>query len=431
MSVNRRDQLAQADGFFGSILAIEGISDGCTILNSPTGCKMPIGETSKDRFRREIGQSDTHWAEEFYFNQERLPCTYLDDYDYVFGPAEKLEYVFGRVADKGYAFLTVLNSPGASLIGDDLQRYLDWAGLEVPTVVLDKPHFTEPFEAGWTEAACIAIDTLKPVDIPVRQRTVNLVGLSIWQKYWKGSHAELERLLALCGVTVHCTLLADCTVEQIRQLRGAACNVVVHDELGTPLAEHLADHYGMPLVRTEDGAPIGFDAMQSWIQAACNAVDADPTPALNEIARYRREAAEKLYRFSQKTGLPRGAGFIVALEASLAWPLTHWLCDYLAMSPIAVQVTNEDHPMAVRLKEYLDSIGASEAWNADPPTDAAPDAVFSNDAVILRWTKEKGQPVGLDLAMPSKDILRFLPRAVLGPLGTMQLLETLCNGLWT
>ena len=104
-------------------MAVEGIADACVILNSPTGCKMPIGEASKSRYRREVGQSDTRWAEEFYFNQDRLPCTYLDDYDYVFGPAEKLEYVFGRVADKGYSFLTVLNSPGASLIGDDLQRY--------------------------------------------------------------------------------------------------------------------------------------------------------------------------------------------------------------------------------------------------------------------------------------------------------------------
>lgn len=430
MIINHCDALSQADGFFGSILAVEGITDACTILNAPTGCKAHIGELSIDRFRRENDQSDMRWAEEFYFKQDRLPCTYLDDYDFVFGPAEKLEYVFGRVAEKGYSFIAVLNSPGASLIGDDLQRYIDWAQITTPALVLDKPHFTEPFEAGWTEAACLTIDRLAPEEAAQLDHTVNLVGLSIWHKHWKGSRTELQRLLSLCGINVHCTLLADCTVEEIRRLRSAACNAIVHDELGGPLAEHLADRYAIPFVRSNDGAPIGFDATESWMRAVCRAVGADPTPALDDIAAYRRRAASKLYRFAQQTGFPRGASFIVALEASLAYPLTKWLCDYLAMTPLAVQVPNEEHPMSQPLKDYLDAIGAGEAWNADPPAEIAPDAIFSNDAVILRWTESHRRPVGINLAMPSKDILHFIPRSVLGPAGSMQLLETLCNGLW-
>ena len=56
MIVEHTDVLAEPDGFFGSILAVEGITDACTILNAPTGCKMHIGELSKDQFRREVGQ---------------------------------------------------------------------------------------------------------------------------------------------------------------------------------------------------------------------------------------------------------------------------------------------------------------------------------------------------------------------------------------
>jgi len=430
MIVEHTDVLAEPDGFFGSILAVEGITDACTILNAPTGCKMHIGELSKDQFRREVGQHDMRWAEEFYFGQDRLPCTYLDDYDYVFGPAEKLEYVFGRVAEKGYSYIAVLNSPGASLIGDDLQRYIDWAQLDVPTLVLDKPHFTEPFESGWIEAACNSIDHLMPQEVPVVERTVNLVGLSIWHKHWKGSRAELERLLSLCGIKVHAVLMADCTVEQIRQLRSAVCNVVVHDELGGPLAKHLADRYNMPSIRNEDGAPIGFDATESWIRAVCEALDVDPSPAVTEIETNRKKAAEKLYRFTLKTGMPRGVSFGVALDASMALPLVKWLTGWLAMTPTAVQVTNEDHPMAVRLKEYLESIGVGKAWNAEMQPASSPDVVFSNDAVFLRMISRKRKTIGINLAMPSKDVTHFIPRAVLGPKGTLWLLERLCNGLW-
>ncbi len=260
MIVRDLDLLAQPDGFVGSILAVEGITDACTILNGPTGCKMHLGEISKDQFRRENDSSVMRWAEEFFFQQDRVPCTYLDDYDYVFGTAEKLEYIFPRVAEKGYSYIAVLNSPGASLIGDDLQRYIEWAALKVPTVVLEKPHFAEPFESGWVDAACLTIDALAPSDVPCEEQTVNLVGLSIWQKDWAGSRAELERLLALCGMKVHATLLADCTVEQIRQLRCAACNVIVQDELGWGVAQHLQERYGMPYVRCDCGA------LSDWTQ---------------------------------------------------------------------------------------------------------------------------------------------------------------------
>lgn len=430
MILEHTDLLAQADGFFGSILAVEGITDACTILNGPLGCKMHIGELSKDQFRRELGQSDLRWAEEFFFGQDRLPCTYLDDYDYVFGPAEKLEYVFGRVAEKGYSYIAVLNSPGASLIGDDLQRYIEWAKLDVPTRVLDKPFFTAPFEEGWAEAARATIDTLGPRDLPAEPKTVNLVGLSIWQRHWKGSRAELERLLALCGVRVHAFLLADCTVEQIRTLRRAACNVVVHDELGGPLAEHLAQRYGMPFVRSEAGAPLGLDATEAWIKAACAAVGADPAPAVAEIDATRKRIAEKMYRFTQKTGRPRGVGFGVELDASLAWPLTRWLSDYFAMTPQAVQVPNERHPLAQRLKAYLESIGVGSAWNAPLAAETPPDVVFSNDAVCLRLISQTRRTVGIDLAMPAKNNMHFFPRSVLGVKGALWMLEDLCNGLW-
>ena len=78
MIVAHEDLLAQPDGFVGSILAVEGITDACTILNGPTGCKFHLGEIAKDQYRRENSSSIMRYAEEFYFGQDRLPCTYLD-----------------------------------------------------------------------------------------------------------------------------------------------------------------------------------------------------------------------------------------------------------------------------------------------------------------------------------------------------------------
>lgn len=437
MYVDCRDALTAPDGFFGAVVATEGITDACTVLNAPTGCKLNLGELCKKWFgssrtptNLQSCLSDTRWALEFFFKQSRVPCTYLDDYDYVFGPAEKLTYVFPRVADHGYSLIAVLNSPGASLIGDDLQRYIDWAGLSVPAVVLDKPFFSEPFEKGWSESACAIVDKLASEPMPATDLCVNLVGLSIWHKHWANNREELERLLRLCGIGVHCTLMADCTVDQIRRLRSAACNVVVHDELGLPLAEHLAARYEMPYVHSQEGAPLGFDATEAWIRQICQAVAADPSPALQDLAEHRRRAARILHDFTSKTGVPRGIGFGVALDASLAFPLVKWLCDYLAMAPLAVQVPNEEHFLSQRLKEYLQSIGAGDAWNAPLLPDEPPEVLFSNDGVILRLKAHKPSVVGIDLALPGIDPMHFLPRSILGPAGAMWLLERLCNGLW-
>ena len=59
---------------------------------------------------------------------------------------------------------------------------------------------------------------------------------------------------------------------------------------------------------------------------------------------------------------------------SLAWPLTRWLSEYLGMVPVAVQIPNEDHPMARKLKDFLTSIGALAAWNAEMSADSPPEA---------------------------------------------------------
>ena len=54
-------------------------------------------------------------AVEFYFGQPRVPATYLDDHDYVFGATDKLEKILPVVAQKGHSLVAVVNSPGAAL----------------------------------------------------------------------------------------------------------------------------------------------------------------------------------------------------------------------------------------------------------------------------------------------------------------------------
>ena len=431
MIQNARDALSRPDGFIGAVYALEGIEDGATILNGPTGCKLFLSRTAEDQYRREFDYEEMRYAEEFFFQQPRVPCTYLDDYDFVFGASQKLEYVFAIVAEKGYRFIGVLNSPGAALIGDDLERYIEWSGIETPTMVIDKPDFTRNFEEGWTTAVKRVIATLDPTPVATKEKCVNLVGMSIWQKDWQESLKNLTALLAACGVTVHTTVCAGCSVEDLRNLRCAQCNVIVHDELGHGIAEWLEERYGMSLVRPSEGAPFGYDALESWLGAATAAVAADPAAGIELIRKSKARACEKLMEFNLQTGLPKGSTFAVCLEASLALPLVKWFHSYLGMVPVAVQVPDEAETLADTLKQYLQEIGSGGAWNADLDSANPPHAVVSNDAVVMRMMSEKKVHAGIVLAMPDIDTTQFIPRSVLGTEGPLWVLEQLAAGLWT
>ena len=431
MILNARDALARPDGFVGAVYAIEGIVDAAALLNGPTGCKIFLAGTAEEQHQRELDYSEMRYAEEFFFQQQRVPCTYLDDYDFVFGAAQKLEYVFGRIAERGYRFIGVLNSPGAALIGDDLDRYIQWSGIQTPTLVMDKPDFTSGFEDGWQSVVRGVLCVLDPDPMPVERQCVNLLGISIWQKDWQESVRSLTELLALCGIEVHTTICAGATVEELRTLRRAQCNVILHDELGRELGGWLQDLYDMPLIRSTQGAPFGFDALESWLAQVADAVGVDPSPALERVTHIKRRACEKLMELHLQTALPKGATFGVCLEASLALPVVKWLHSCLGMVPAVVQVPDEEEPLATDLKSYLAEIDIADAWNAPLDSSNPPHVVLSDDAVVMRMMSESKLRAGIVLAMPNVDTTQFIPRSVLGPQGPLWVLEQLAAGLWS
>jgi nitrogenase molybdenum-iron protein alpha/beta subunit len=63
-------------------------------------------------------------------------------------------------------------------------------------------------------------------------KSVNLVGISINNKYYEGNIKEIERLLNLCGIKVISTLCAGDDFDTIKNSNQAALNVVLYPEYG-------------------------------------------------------------------------------------------------------------------------------------------------------------------------------------------------------
>lgn len=422
------------DAFTGSILAVEGIKDASVILNGPTGCKFYHSFLSDRQFPRESSHDPLAFQGEFYFGQPRVPCSYLDGEDFIRGSLEKFEKTLLAVAEKEKGLLVVINSPGASLVGDDLKSVIKKAGLQDRCFTVENSGFSLPAAQGFENTTLTLLEHLKvrafsrKLSEASPSKKVNLIGLSLLHKYWEGSVEEMKRLLAFLGLEVGAVLLAGTSIQEIQESGDAACNLVLFPEYGKKTAEWYLKHFGIPFVFCPLGAPIGFDANKKLFLELANVLKIDPFPVLEKIKKARQTSYMQISRFHSFTGLPKGASFSVLAESSIACPLTQWLYSYLGMAPLAVKLLPGTGPEASCLKSFLEEKGFSEAWDRAPSLVSA-DIAFA-DGHTLQFLKAKGCcKTGIEIALPDTGYIHFIPKTYLGVSGTLFLLEKIINGL--
>jgi nitrogenase molybdenum-iron protein alpha/beta subunit len=418
----------QPDSLTGVIMAIEGICDAAVLLNGPTGCKFFHGAIAEGQLPRESAYDPLLHLDEFYFGQPRVPATYLDGDDYVLGAGAKLERILPAVASKGHALIGVVNSPGAALIGDDLARLVREAGLGVPCVTIESTADSGHFDEGAGRATRAVLEALNPLAQPVEPRAVLLSGLNIAQRFWEGDVDELRRLLGLCGVEVVAVLTAGVRVDELRAIRRAAINIIVHEPSPDLLAPWLRERFGLETLVPSHGAPVGFDATEAWVRGVCARLGACPDPAIAAIDAARARAVRHIKRVNALTGLPKGATFAVSGSPSLVDPLVRWLREYLGMVPVAVHLHDHESARARVLADFLERHGHAGVMGRDA-LDAAPDLVFGDGAFLARFAFEPQYPAPIELELPSGGRIDVVPRCVLGARGALYLLESVLNGL--
>lgn len=423
------------DAFTGSILAVEGIKDAAVILNGPTGCKLYHSFLSDRQFPRESSHDPLAFQDDFYFGQARVPSTCLDGEDYIRGSLEKFTRAFAAISAKEKGFLVVINSPGASLVGDDLKSVIQKSGMQDCCLVVEKTGFSLPASNGFENTILELLEHLElqsPLQDSHQQsspKKVNIMGISLLHKHWQGTVAEIKRLLALMNLEVGTILLAGTSIDEIRQSSDAACNIVLFPEYGRKVAEWYRDKFGIPTVISAYGAPIGFDATENLLKEVAAVLDISPAPALDEVRKARQTSYQHISRFHSFSGLPKGATFSVQAESSLAFPLTHWLYSYLGMAPVAVKLLSGSEPQtAAFLKTFLEEKGFSEAWNRDLSLESS-DIAFA-DGRTLQLLKTKGCcKNGIEIVLPEEGYIHIIPKTYMGVSGALLLLEEVINGV--
>ena len=390
----------------GAIFAAEGIRNAVVLLNGPMGCRFYHSTTSRfltirpllrlpEREGGEARSVDYNTLNNWFFRQERVPCTWLDGQDYIYGTKDKVLEALAYIRDHvSFDLLVIVNSPGASLIGDALLEPAR-ALLGERVILLESPGWSASFEDG---ASSASLQILRGLELQPRQPVggrVNLLGFNLWQRYQEGDVQELKRLLSLCGVETGTVLCAGTSVPELKELPQAELNLVVYPELGLECARYLEEALGMPYCVCPM-LPVGFSAAETMLEEVCRRLGRDPGPALEDSRRARALAWYKIREIEQSFGRPRGVKFFVDIGPSADRAFTAFFRDYLAMEP-------------------------AEAREAE--------LVFSDANVIAELMLENKSFCGIEARMPSMGYTDLIPKAHLGVRGALFLIEQVLNGL--
>ncbi len=433
-----------ADSLTGIIFGVEGIRNSLVLLNGPMGCKFYHSTTSQFLMDRpplylpveEGGKKvevNYNYMNDWFFRQSRVPCTYLDHYDYVYGTSEKLEQALLYIRDHvEFDLLTIVNSPGASLIGDNLKELASKVLPDRRTVHIESPGYSECFSSGYEKAS---LEVLKQLSGEIRLRhrrsgvkKVNLLGLSIWHRYAQGDREELTRLLELCGIQVNCALFSGCSVEELLSIQDADLNLVIHPDMAAETAKYLEQEYGMPMLVCP-GPPIGFDAVEQLFTELAERLDVDVTPVLEESRRSRGLAWYKLNGIYQSCGLPKGVPFAVQGTLPVVLRMTEFLGSYLGMVPDSLSCeTTRPSELKRQLEELLKRLCSEEALDRSIQ-DTGAELVFADANTIAALMTEKQAFCGIEISLPGMGYTDILPKTQLGIRGTLFLIEQVINGL--
>lgn len=416
------------DSLTGAIFAIEGIKDSCVILNGPTGCKFYHSAISDSQFVRSMSFDPNNYSEKYYFGQARVPSTYLDRDDYVYGSSEKLEDILKEVSNKDYKLIGVVNSPGAALIGDDLNMFLRNNLNNIPYISVENTGYSNTFASGYENAMIKVIDSLEYEDKKLEGYNINLLGFNIYQKYFMENSESLKNLLEHYNIKTICSLGAGDSTKDIKNINKADLNVVVYNEYGLEIAKHLKNKFNTPYLVLDKGVPIGFDSIERFLEQILNFFNIENIKK-EIIEKDRAKAYLNIARFASLTGLPKGCKFSVKGESSIVYPLTEWLSSYMGMVPASIELLEgSDKKYIEKLQNYLEEINSLNVLSNDI-VKTETDILLADANTIAQLKLEGHRFSGIEISLPSLGYIDVYDKTILSSKGALFLIEQILNGI--
>lgn len=410
------------DGFTGALMAVESFKDGRAVIHGPGGCRSYHSYAASRCYTKSNPEDCEKYSVPYFFGQSRVPCTYMDEDDYIHGSGEKIEESLPILCSRDDMFNVFIKSPGAALIGDNITDAIERAGYSDKALAVEESLISRPFSSGYDHTVRTVLQWINPKKRKTRPGTVNILGLPISGKDWESALEDLKQMLELIGLEIISSPGAGCSREDIAESVAAEYNVIVSNEYCARTADFYLKNYGIPAIRSDMGAPVGFDATEKWVELTASKTGKDAGP-IKELIRHLKSRVFRQIRGTLFTNKIKGNDFVAMSDASVLLPLTEWLYGYLGMIPLSVTPNpGEDDETAAHIRRFLKIIGAEDAWRSNPAYKKT-DFVFADGHTAELSEMYDLCRKGVDIGYPSLSRIGFLPRPVYGLYGAMYLLD--------
>ena len=118
--------------------------------------------------------------------------------------------------------------------------------------------------------------------------------------------------------------------------------------------------------------------------------------------------------------------FSVRGESSLIYPIIDFMARYFKMVPLSVEITESDPFFEGKIREILDRLGCSSALEKEFGSEYT-NIMFGPGSYVKLYEAQEKCGLGIDTALPSRDLIDVSPKSVLGLEGLHRVLDMILN----
>ncbi len=425
---------AQLDSLSGVVAAFEGIQDACTLLNGPIGCKTHLGLTSNLLGSHVVSVEPVSFKD-CYFGQPRLPCTFIDEHDFVYGTEERLTHSLRLLDTKGYRLIGIVNHSGAALIGDDVSRIIQKTGTNARTMIVESSGFTGTYADGFKTGTIKILERLATKPKETRPKSVNIIGPTIFHYNWKNDVAELRQTLKTIGVEVISVICAGESIQNLERAGESALNLVIYEEYADSIARYLEKEFGTPYAGLSTPGPFGLRLSEEWFSSIADFFHLSHESLELTSRRVRGECFQTLSKRSRTSTILRGAPFAIFGDSSQVFPLTTFLYEYLGLYPALIGLKEVGKNSYDALLEFIASnsldtsvlIKPNQFETIDCIKEQLPMFVFGSNIEEQLLLMLEDPPEFIPISYPNNGRTLLTMRPLIGFQGVFTLVEDVLN----
>ena len=409
-----------ADGMMGAIIASESLGLTDTMINGAGGCRSRAQIMMHDLIPSYYPENRGCCRSKCFSRQSRLPCTYLNNDDIVFGIAPKVSDSIESVSSITGRRTVLLDTLGASLLCTDYSGLTGRNSADPIFIEEDLPSLS--LAEGYDAVTCAILEAIEMES--GRNGSVNILGYGLMDLGWEAGADELCHLLELMGIEVNCVLGCIPSPEDIRRCGRASLNIMIHPEYCNRTAKMLEDRFGTPYLRPKEGAPVGYPATRSFVREVADALGLDPSPALEYIDREAGSVHRILMNFDRIPVSLYAKGFTVKGDSSVALPLVKWMHSTFGMVPRHLETTDDEY--TTEILEFLRNTGFEEAIEG---SDREIDVVFTDGLTAADGRLSRTTVGYVEVCIPRGKIIDLMDRTLVGTKGCRYILDEMMNNI--